>query len=785
MQSLPLMPHLCLHCNTPLTRSQESSGYCCAGCAFVHQLIEEEGLDNFYNLQGKDVGIPLNDTPFVHKDFSWLSDYQDSHPKGIITWQGYIQGVSCIGCVWLIEKLFTRYKGAISCDIFSATGAITLSWDSSLFSIEDFAKELLRFGYTLGKEAKNLQKNNHSQLAIRIGLCGAFALNAMAFSLPRYLSMPKDFLFAGLFELIVLISATLSLLVGGSWFFSRAWLGLREKILHMDTPISLGVLLAYLGSLLGWMLGYEDLLYFDFVSIFIFLMLAGRWLQYNALEKNRHQILEDTPLAKEIWSVEEKKSIPLDAICQDLLYTLPTGIPLPVNSRIESGSADFSLQWIHGEPDPQHGTIGSYLPAGAICLTPSNTTKPLLLRAQEEWKDSLLGELIAERKPSENAPLLSKILRWYLLLVFSIGFLSGISWFFYSGDASKALQVTLSIFVVSCPCALGLALPFADELANHAMRKKGVFIRSPHFWGKLNHIKTLFFDKTGTLTLDIPTLCNPQVIDTLSLHQKALLSKLAYASPHPLSRSLSKALGLNGQKALHTLTHTGEISHFSGLGTVLSMPNNMRYSLGKCGWDGQSHAPIKASHGGCELRENGILLARFSFQESLRDASKYALFHLKDFAMHILSGDKESNVLSIAKTLDIPLKNVHASLSAEHKALLVEQIDPKTSLFLGDGGNDSLAFDKALLSGAVAGVGVLEKKADFYFLSPSLAFLPFLFALGKKHKKAIKSSFLFSACYNGIAISLCIMGMMNPLLAAILMPISAIISLFFVRIFLW
>ena len=780
------MPEECIHCKTPLEPSQKDSGFCCTGCEFVYHLIQNEGLEKFYDLKRGEMSSPLRDQPFQQYDFSWLQQATDNYEKDLpdaatTEFSGSLQGISCIGCVWLVEKLFHRHGDAMRCDIIPTTGAIHLTWKRSRtvdggLDIVEFAKELQQFGYLIGPERTSKQHSSEfGLLGGKLGICAAFAMNAMVFSLPRYLGMPDDFAFAGIFILITFISATLSMLVGGSWFIKRAVQGIRMRLIHMDLPIALGVSLAYLGSLFGWLWNYDALMYFDFVSIFIFLMLGGRWLQTAAVERNRNRLLELTPVPLSVQDASDGSSIEINDIEVGTNYHLPAGQTAPVASVISQGQADFSLEWINGEPDPIHRSSGMQIPAGAINLSSSQAT----LTAEENWSDSLLAKLINSSESTARSPLMEKILRYYLIAVIFLGLGSGIAWMIAGKPLPAAMQVTISVFVISCPCALGVALPLADELASGRMRALGVFIRRPAFWSRIRSINTIFFDKTGTLTLELPQLENAPALKKLDDASAAALASLCANSRHPLSRTLMRELGLRGQTLLSTFSPREDTSseELPGLGARIKDSQGQLWSLGKCGWDGQSSGMIQATTPGCELRCNGEIIASFDFHESLRPEAKETLRQLKNHHPHILSGDHPDRVHPIAESLGIPPLDVHSGLSPEDKAEFVKKIDTQHSLYLGDGANDSLAFDASFMTGAVAGRGLLESKADFYFLSNGLQFLPKMFLLSEKYALAIRCAFTFSLSYNVVAVAICMTGQMNPLLAAILMPISSIISL--------
>ncbi len=768
----------CIHCGTPLESWKKESAFCCAGCEFVYQIIHEQGLDKFYELKRGETTTPLHDQPFQQPDLSWLEEaIKDHNSKSLCSstreFQGSLQGISCIGCVWLVEKLFLRHDGALRCDIIPATGSIYLTWQHDNCDVLVFARELQQFGYVLGpRRPGRKSKGELRRLTTRMSICATFAVNSMAFSLPRYIGMPQDFAFANIFELITFLSATLAMLVGGSWFIKRAYHGLQIGVLHMDTPIALGVSLAYLGSFAGWLWQHEGLLYFDFVAIFIFLMLGGRRLQTAAIERNRNRLLERTPIPQKVQTPDSDKTIDTHDMDAGASYLLPAGQTAPVASILTNKAADFSLEWINGEPEPVHRSAGSTVPAGAINIGHA----AVILRAEENWQQSLLAKLIQSSDTVPRSPLMEKVLRYYLSFVFLLGVSGGAGWLICGYPFTTSLQVVISVFVISCPCALGIALPMADELASAKMRTRGVFIRQASFWNRIMRIKTIFFDKTGTLTMDLPVMVNASAISNLNPNAKQALAALIEKSLHPMSRSIIRSMGTEGQQLARTAPSflTKELP---GLGTTIKFTDSSVWSLGKCGWDGSTDKAIDATQPGCELRHNGKLLVRFNFKEALRPEAAATLKKLSNYHPRILSGDHIDRVQDIAHELGVAKTDVYAGLSPENKAEIVCKIDPDSSLFLGDGANDSLAFDAASVSGAVAGRGLLETKADFYFLTSGLNFIPAMFALARQHSTATRSVFIFSAGYNLAAVTVCLAGSMNPLLAAILMPMSSITSL--------
>ena len=765
----------CIHCATPFSATDELEKFCCRGCEFVHELIHNEGLDRFYDLRSNSSIRPVRSLPFESRDFSWLEEMKLSIEEktgadGTVEADFSLEGLSCVGCVWLVENIFGRQQGAVEASAHPATGLLRLRWTAGETDLSAFAGELASFGYALTPRKAGGQHSEARQLGAKLGLCGAFAMNAMVFTLPRYLGMPEDFAFAGIFQLVTFLSATLAMLTGGSYFINRAWRAVRARTPHIDLPIALGIILAFVGSLAGWALGIEGLMYFDFVATFIFLMLGGRYLQLAAVEKNRNRLQRRRPVPETMASPDRDAPVPLSEIIPGLRVMIQPGQSVPVAATLDTEAAEFSLEWINGEADPQTFRSGRAVPAGAIQLGGT----PVTVTASETWGDSLLARLTSGERAAARIPALERLLRFYLIAVVLIGVAAFAAWF-VAGGFAPALQVMISVFVVSCPCALGVALPLADELANSRMERAGVFIREPSLWSKLRSVAKIIFDKTGTLTLERPVLANPQAVRSLGEDARTALAQLTDGSLHPVSRSLLEELGSKGQQLLRDCLKP-EIKDVPGMGRFFENERG-KWSLGRPGWI--TGNPESTPHD-AELCQDGAPVARFRFEETLRPDAVAALGALRK-ASHrlvILSGDRPEKVAAAAKLLGIQPSDAHAALQPDEKEFLVRELDDSDTLYLGDGANDSLAFDAAWITGTpVVDRSLLETKSDFFFLGQSLRFLPLMLDLARRRRRAVAAAFVFALLYNASAVTAAVLGHMTPLAAAVIMPLSSAITL--------
>jgi len=777
--------NICLHCGTPFRPTAERPDFCCAGCQFVRDLIQQNNFDQFYDLQAGQ-GQPVQSLVFQKRDFNWLEDLgkiaEASGPQVSLTLD--LQGISCVGCVWLIEKIFLKEPGALKIHIDSNRGQLELLWEKGPFNLVSFARRLQNFGYLLGPPGTDAPPES-SRLLKRLGLCGAFALNTMLFAMPTYLGMEPSFAYAGMFEDLQLLFATLSVLVGGTYFFGRTWHSLRNGILHIDLPISLGILCAYAASIYALRHSSGNFIYFDFVSIFTFLMLVGRWLQQKAVERNRHLLLSSQSGIPEIRllealpqkpSPEEIPSLPRTT-AQSLkigsIYALLPGQTIPVRSTLLSDGATLGLEWINGEAEAK--TVGpAYLvPSGACTLGQS----PILLEARESWDQSILSALleITPREPFKNR-FLEAFLKNYILVVLILAMGGGLFWLNKTGNWLQALQVTTSILVVSCPCASGVAIPLAEDLAISTLRRSGLFVRDPSLWIRLRKVRHILFDKTGTLTLETLSLKNPESLSSLSLPEKEFLLTLIESSLHPVSICLRENLLSSGVR-LPLRSAPPEIREEIGFGLEMSL-GDAQWRLGRPSWalTESEEAPSAEA----VFSKNGQVISSFHFGEAIRpDAiDEIKALQREGFTVHILSGDRRHKVEKMAATLGLPISQCGAEMSPSEKESRVRELPAESTLMIGDGANDSLAFNASHCTGTPAvDRGLLEHKADFYFLGQGLGGVRDLIATSHQRQSTIRKVVAFAITYNTGAIILCLCGLMSPLLAAILMPSSSLVSL--------
>ncbi len=765
----PIREVVCKHCGTPFRARRTDEEFCCTGCSYVYELIRGQKLERYYDLRDETVP-PVGNRVFHPGRYAWLEEAaRQAESTAGATLTVRIQGLSCAACVWLVEQIFARQPGALKAVVNVTTGLVRLRWEAGKFSAIQFAEDLNRFGYTLGPD-DGVRREEGSALTRKIGLCGAFAMNAMLFSLPHYLGLRTDDWLNGILDAVALACATLSMLVGASYFIRRAWVSLRAGLLHIDLPIALGLIVGYSATVFAWATGRRELAYFDFVSIFTLLMLTGRWLQERVATSNRNRLLgvSSVPSTVELVTGETTTRLALTDLKAHLRLRIASGGVVPVRSRLLDASGVFGLEWISGESEAREFSAGAVVPSGGFNLA----RLAIEVETLESWKESLLCGLTAETDTSaKGSEVMNRIIRLYLGVVVLIAVAGGVGWWL-AGEYALALQVLVSTLVVSCPCAIGVSLPLADEIATAYARRLGCFVRESTLWPRLRRVRAVAFDKTGTLTLDVPELRDRSMLERLSPEDRGALDWMVAASLHPVGKSLREAL-LLAALPLASPSPESELEEVTGTGVCLKSGGTI-WRLGRPEWTGSEETSAE-----CIFSRDGETVATFAFVETLRPEAREQVESLREqgYELWLLSGDRRGKVEALARQLGLPESHLLAEATPQQKAETLRRLAAQT-LMIGDGANDALAFNQALCCGTPAiDRGLLENRADFYFTGAGLHGLSGLLELAQRHGRAVRRVMAFTLAYNVTAVVLALSGWIVPVVAAVLMPASSVVSL--------
>lgn len=804
-------PIVCTHCNAEVEPGGAYAPFCCIGCRTAHGLLTEAGLDGFYRLRGDKRISAIGERHIAQTERLWLAPLFDSAerragPSTLIPLRIDVQGLECAACVWLLEKLFLRHPGAASIEVNPAVGRIDLSYrrspaepEQGRRAVEQFLDEAEQLGYRTGPAQKDSDAPM-DDLVLRLGLCAAMAMNSMIFAFSQYFGLSKasDGALYKLFSLGGFLLATATVLLGGTVFFRSAYLALSRRILHMDVPIALGILLTYVGSVWSYVVAEGRAAYFDTLCIFITLMLLGRLLQRRIASHNRQRLLADNTVdgllvrsLTETLSAEGTKQSKLSLIAaaqiqRGTILLCAPGELIPVAAKLLDASGEFSLDWIMGESAPVHHAHGAVVPAGAH----NRGQTAVKLCAEESFRASTLRDLLStplktqtlpgdEAAPSDSTlgtEFWDFLSRYYVAAVLMLATLAFALW--WQAGTLRATEVAVAVLVVTCPCALGIATPLAYELAQVQLRRRGLFVRTPSFFDRALKVRHVLLDKTGTVTLSQLVLSSDHALSTLPFETKRALYQMVARSNHPVSRAILRAL----QSDSSALDFSESASVIEHVGQGLSLHTEQHcYRLGRPSFalsqtEEGSGADAESAHVvlGCD----GTELARFSLKEQLCRDAEAEVHSLKEagYLLHIVSGDRAEKVEAIATQLQIP--SAHAELSPTQKQALVQQIDQGThsTLMIGDGINDALAFSAAACAGTPAiDRPTLPARADFYFAGVGIG--PVALALRTAHKlrAVIVRNMALAGLYNSVVIGLSLAGLMTPLRCAVAMPISSLL----------
>lgn len=741
----------------------------------MHALLTEQGLGRYYELAGDEVApVAEAPSPSSHAWLEPLLDQAQAAGGPVCSMQLDVQGIHCAACVWLMNETFKREAGSGGIVVNPALGTVSLSWKAGALDVAKWVKGVEAFGYRFGPARKQSSQKS-IDLPLRLGVSVALAMNVMLFSVSFYFGLsPKE---PEIFELFTWLSLALStavVVIGGWPFFKTALQGLKTGVLHLDLPIAAGILLVYALSLvqLGVSRGRGDLTYFDTLNIFITLMLLGRFLQDRLLEKNRRYLLEDDGadgLVVRRVVGERLEAVPAPKVRAGEVLLVAPGDLVPVEATLLDADARLSTDWITGESEPRGLARGQLVPAGSF-----NAGRTAFhVQSRQDFADSPLVALLRQPAPRADRDgahqrLWNRVARSWVVGVLVLAVAGFLVWL--PQGPMTAINVAAALLVITCPCAIGIAIPLAYELTQSRLRRLGFYVRSPDLLDRLTQVKKVLFDKTGTLTLGRLELVDEAAVRALPAGARDVAYNLAVRSSHPVSRCVARALDGHARYDV-----TADVHEVPGQGMRWTRPDG-EWRLGRGDWavpGSSSRAPV--------LARDGAVLASVEAREALRpDARRELSALLGQQEVWLLSGDAPAKVAALAQTLGVPAERALGALSPEAKAERVRALDARDTLFVGDGVNDALAFEAAMTAGTPAiDRPVMPSKSDFYLVGEGLAPLQQALARALLLRRAVKRILVISIAYNTLAIAASLLGVMSPVSAAISMPLSTLTLLFY------
>jgi len=680
-----------------------------------------------------------------------------------------VPSVHCGACIQAIESGLSRIPGVESARVNLSTKRVSVSWRGN--DVPAVVPTLARLGYParIPEDIEIEKDGTLSELITALAVAGFATGNIMLLSVSVWAG--ADGPTRDLFHWLSALIAVPVMAFAGRIYFRSAWNALRHGRMNMDVPISLGVALAYTMSL------YETIThghhaYFDASVSLLFFLLIGRTLDHLMRDRARAAVsglIRLSPRGAVVVRADGRRDyLPLADIEPGMRLFIAAGERIPVNAVVLQGSSDLDCSLVTGESGLQRIAPGEPVLAGI-----QNLTGPLTIEATAAAKDSFLAEMVrlmevAEQGRGTRRRIADRVSALYSPVVHLTALLSFLGWMAATGDWHLSITIAIAVLIITCPCALGLAVPIVQVVAARRLFESGILVKDGSAMERLAEIDTVVFDKTGTLTMGRPGLRNVTFVDEDDL---ALAASLAAFSRHPVSAAVEAAFSGRSD----AVAYENVVEH-PGLGIEATF-DGRRYRLGRMSWALEGR-DIPNSSAGTALAIDGALRASFDCTDSLREGAMSAARELAGtgLSLEILSGDKAPAVAHVADMLSIGM--FKASVMPSGKVDRLDQLRAagKKVLMVGDGLNDAPALSAAHVSMAPGtGADIGRNAADFIFLRDSLTAVPLALRIARNADRLIRQNFALAVIYNLIAVPIAILGFVTPLIAAIAMSGSSLL----------
>ncbi len=772
----------CKHCGTPCEKDHPVSGefhFCCDGCKLVYELLDENGLCTYYDIE-QNPGLRIKN--IARKDKYAFLDLEDIQNELLDFKEAeqakinfYIPAIHCSSCIWLLEKLYKLKDGIQASQVNFVKKEVGISFNTGKISLREVVELLDSIGYApeINLAGSADKKKVDRSIVYKLGVAGFAFGNIMLLSFPEYLSSDFELEqeYIRFFAWLNLALSIPVLLYSARDYFISAYKGLRHGIVNIDVPISLGIISIFLRSAyeIIWDMGAG---YLDSMSGLVFFLLIGKWYQdktYRALSFER-DFRSYFPISATLIQKGKELPVAVRDLKKDDVILIRNEELIPADSMLLSDKASIDYSFVTGEAVPVEKKKGDQIFAGG-----RQKGANIQVQIEKEVSQSYLTQLWNQdfnQKSShyQLGNLIDKVSQYFTIAIISIATFTFIYWMIY--DASIAILAFTSVLIIACPCALALTLPFTYGSLLRVFGRRGFYLRSPEVIETLSKVNHLIFDKTGTLTKS--NLHKLGFHGQLNKDESILARSLAKNSTHPMSMQI--AGNLNGE-ALEVL----EFAEHEGKG-IEGLVDGRHLRLGSAAFTGIE----KQSQSGVHLKIDNEYRGFFQLKNEYRSGLSKLMKRLGEhFKLSILSGDNESEEERLTKMTEARAE-IHFNQSPYDKQNFIEHSKEKGDVVLmaGDGLNDAAA-----LKTADVGVAVVD---DIYSFSPSsdgiitgdsFKELDRFIQLSQRSKQIIRWSFVISFMYNLVGLSFAVQGLLSPIVAAILMPLSSVTVVAFVSIF--
>ncbi|WP_421252699.1 heavy metal translocating P-type ATPase [Aeromonas jandaei] len=785
----------CFHCGEPVPAN---SGYsleikgivrpmCCPGCQAVAETIMECGLASYYDHRTapgiKGELVPEELAALTHYDLAEVQqEFVTDSGTGRETTreiQLTVEGLTCAACAWLIERHLMTLSGLRYINVNTTTHRARIKWDPAQLSLSDILKGFAKIGYRAYPFQTHQQEALYAKevrsYMFRLALAGLGSMQVMmcavALYMDLFISVEDEFMVY--FKWISLLLSTPIMIYSAQPFYINAWRSLKQGHLSMDVSVSLALIGAFIASMWATVFNTGEV-YYDSITMFVFFLLLGRFLELRARRKaseSSSNLARLVPIMATLIDQDGEREVAAKTLQVGDRVRVLAGATLPADGVIVAGEASLNEAMLTGEQLPLFKQCGDLVYAGTI-----NTDAPLQIRVTHRIEESRISQIMRlqdhalDDKPA-IAQMADQLSRHFILVLLIIAAAVWTFWHFHQPE--QAFWIALAVLVATCPCALSLATPTALTSATANLTRNGILLRRGHVLDILTKANRIVMDKTGTLTTGEIRLSATTALGTLDADRCLSIARALEAqSEHPIARAFRLPAD---EVAL--LPQASEITPVIGHG-ITGLVDGVRYRIGSASWLG-IESDDNAQHGlAIYLADEQQLLARFELDDTLRPDAKALIEAFKAAGLQttILTGDSSAQADEIARILGVDELVKGVTPDGKLAYLKAREAEGEISIMVGDGINDAPVLAGAHASFAMAGGTDLAKNsADAILLADDLSRLLDARRLALRTRKIIIENFTWSIGYNLLVLPLAACGWLPPYLAAAGMSLSSLI----------